>query len=370
MKEEEKVGLLNFVGKKTTIKLAPLFQKQPVVSLEQIISQLLESKLTKLILQIRSKNIPGFYETKTNHSKDYKLYLNYPVAEYKLYLLHSKMNKRTNTQAQKFNENFFEVFSGKKIDFEKFKVSSKRYKYCFCEKIYIFYENQNQKKCKHGNKIDSRHFIGLLSIIDQLAIILSNKENYDDILNQNKKGRTNFDNKTNVKYEDKIFDITDSVQIRVLEQLGYYYLADLCFCLVCWTDTFTIIENGLTVGAVMATIGLFFIFFYFFKINHQKKVELDSNKRSEEQNIITLALWVVYFPVHFSIYEKVVETLNKLFLDKNYLNFYHYFIENEQLKVAEHKNVAVKALVAALTKDKGINKGSINLKEHGYGIQT
>jgi hypothetical protein len=294
----------------TTRKIAEMLDiSKSSFDLNKEISDLMNNKLYSLLKNINNNQSPLNYESKNNFAREFPLFEK--SFDYALYILHSRKNKATNNSVTNFNQDLFEALLDENPEWNLFRIKYKRNYYCLCDGKYNFY-SENQHYCKHNNKIDAKHFIGVAPVLDMITAILSNNENYDDIKANNEKGRNGFRNETMSK-DEIIFDISDGFILKLARHFGFYMLADICISLICWTDKFEL-NDGSSICVVLASIN-----------------ELNSERRSKEQNIIPLAAWICYFPLLHSIFEPVVEMLNSLFYDKNKLTIHQYSIKNETL---------------------------------------
>ena len=211
--------------------------------------------------------------------------------------------------------------------------------------MYTFYE-EKQHFCKHQNKMNPLHFMGLSPALQLLTKILSNKDNYDEIMKNNERGRNGFKKETFTE-DQLIFDIEDGLILKLARYFGYYLSASICLTLVVWTDCFTL-EDGRSICVVLASIN-----------------ELGFDKRTKEQKIFPLAVMVCYSGLDQSVFQPVVDLLKSLFNDKNIVTVYHYSIENEQIKTEKHVH-SIKCAFIGINKDKGMTLDVFNTKPNGF----
>jgi len=251
----------------TSDKIFNLFNKSSIEGWKNEKKLIESSPFFVLLKNVQSKQNPENYEKIQNNSKDCILSKEDNFMDYAVFSLHSKMNKATNNRVDHFNKEMFNSYFKKKVDWERFKINFENKRYCYCCGEYIFYTKED-KQCKHNKPINSLNYIGISSVLDILACILSNEQNYNDINKKNKEGKNS---KETISEEDRIFDINDALMLKLCRINGYYNLADICMSIVCWTDKFSL-ENGTSICVVLASIS-----------------ELGFEKRIKEQILIPIA---------------------------------------------------------------------------------
>lgn len=327
--------LLQFAEKRTFME-----------EVEDVAKQLIESKLMRQIKSIVvDKTFPDRYELRENVSRDFKLDNEGEFVDSYLFALHSKQNKTTNNTVESWNQKLFGALLNRDLSWGKYSFDFIRKYYCCCNGTYTFYSSR-PFRCNHNRDIDSQHFVGLAPSFDNFAMIFSNKDNFKDVTEKCEKGRSSFQ-KEKISENDTIFDISDALISKVLRHSGYYFLADICVTLICWTDCFVV--DGTSVCAFLATI-----------------CELDPERRTKEHNIIPLAVFTCNLPLHHSIFQPVVDLLNSFFNDKNTIILNHYPTENSSV-VCTQSRVTFKALPVGISKDKAMNEDVLHMKQSGYG---
>jgi len=286
---------------------------------------------------------PSGYEKKINRSIDFNVTSSDNFFDYALFSLHSNLNKTTNNRVDTFNKQLFQILLKQEMKWESFNFNFINKKYCFCNGEYVFYQEE-AKYCIHSNKINPLHYIGISPVIDVLAAVLSNEQNYKDIISCNKKAEI----REELNGDSKIFDINSGLILKLARINGYYSLADICLSVVCWTDKFEL-ENGTSICVVLASTS-----------------EIAFERRTKEKNLIPIAAWICHFPLHNSIFQPVVDVLNSLFFDKNEVTFYQYSIDTGKLQQKKFNNT-IKVICIGLNNDKGMDLDVFNMKPSGYG---
>lgn len=297
---------------------------------------------------INQKNSPSFFEKKENKPlTTFPLHENGEFINKALFNLSNKKNNTTIDSARNFNEKLFDVLLGKYQNWGKYRVSCRYLKYCYCDGSYIFYSTET-KNCKHNNKvIPSNQVMGLTNILEIMQMILSDKQNFDNIEKANINGREKFQNQQEIKETDEISTAMSALKVQLLAMDRLYKTADIVTTCFGWMDTFTL-ENGVTISVTLVRV-----------------VEL-GDRNGKEELIIPIAFWICKYPLHHSVYEPGVSRLRTLFLDRNIIRFFHYNANNSNsLQVIQYEST-FKMLCIGLTNDKGLSNDIYNVKSSGY----